>query len=195
MSAHRRPAAILVVLGLALGLAGSAAAQSAGYLALEIQAARHGKGKHRNAESMARHVRTHLTPLLESLGYQVDAVHDAKKAMRSGDYHFAVKLRVDARPVFLVHEARQYRKRVVSDHDTGISTWAEFKVYGWRKREGFANGKVGPVDSRVHEFDGGRPYIDEEESVGRVFAGEIHDVLDILIAEYRTPTESLVEPE
>lgn len=186
--AHRLTTAVLAVL-LGLLLAAPAFAQAPPRrLALDLDWRRHGGGKKVEAQSFARRVATHLVPMLEGLGYEVTRVHSAKKAIKGGDYHFAVDLEIDAKPVWLVHEARQYDKTVLHESERGVSGWGAWKLYGYQGREQFAHGKVGPIDSRVHDLPGGgRPEIDDEEAVARVFAGEVADRVGELMRDYAEP--------
>ena len=186
--AHRLTLAALTTL-LGLVLASSALAQQpARRLALDIDARRHGVGDKHVAASFARRVATHLVPMLEGYGYEVTRVHSGKKAIKSGDYHFALELTINAKPVWLVHDARQYDKTVVHESEVGVSGWGEFEVYGYDGRDQFGGGKIGPIDSRVHDLGGmGRPEMDDEEAVARVFAGEVADRVGELMRDYAEP--------
>jgi len=190
MTDHRSNRILSTVLTalLALALASTASAADAGKrLALDLESRSHGSGKKFAAQSFSRRVAVHLVPVLEGLGYEITRVHSAKKAIRSGDYAFAVRVDMDAKPMWLVHEARQFDKTVVHDSDIGISAWADWQIYGHAKKKQFSGGKIGPIDSRVHELGGGRPEIDDEEAVARVFAGEIADRIGEVIRDYNEP--------
>jgi hypothetical protein len=194
---HDRISAAILTALFALSLAGTASASSrANRLALDLDARAHGSGKKASAHSFKRRVAVHLVPMLEGLGYEVTRVHSAKKAIKSGDYAFAIHVDIDAKPMWLVHDARQYDEVVVHDSEVGISAWAEWRSYGYKKQKQFGSGKIGPIDSRVHELGGGRPEIDDEEAVARVFAGEISDRVGELVRDYTEPeVEEWIEDE
>ena len=166
-------------------------------LALELDWRKYGSGKKHVAHSFSRRVATHLIPMLEGLGFEVTRVHSAKKAIKSGDHHFALALGIDAKPIWLVHWARQYDRTVVHDSDLGVSAWADYEVYGHQGRKQFGGGKIGPIDSRVHDLPGGgRPEIDDEEAVARLFAGEMADRAGELFRDYSLPeVEEWLEDE
>ena len=63
-----------------------------------------------------------------------------------------------------------------------------FKLYGYRKKKQFGEGKIGPIDSRIHEAPGdARSEIDDEDSVARVLAGELTDIVGELFRQYEEP--------
>jgi hypothetical protein len=188
---HLLPALLALLISAPAWAAGSVPDR----LALQLDWRPHGKGKQTQARSMSRQVTVHLVPMLEGLGFTVERVHSAKKAIKSGDYHVALQVSVDAKAMWLVHEARQFGKQVVSEHETGISAWAEFKAYGGRKREQMSEGAVGPIASRVHEVPGGRPILDDEDSVARVFAGELSDAVGAIFRDYTDPEEIFEEED
>ncbi len=140
------PAVLTALLALALASTASAAG-SGKRLALDLDSRSHGSGKKFVAQSFARRVAVHLVPVLEGLGYEVTRVYSAKKAIGSGDYAFAVRVDMDAKPMWLVHEARQFDKTVVHDSDIGISAWADWQIYGFKKGKQFSGGKITPFDA------------------------------------------------
>lgn len=199
MTDHRKNRILAVLFtGLfALSLAASASAANRGNrLALDLDSRAHGSGKKDAAASFKRRVAVHLVPMLEGLGYEVTRVYSAKKAIRSGDYAFAIRVDIDAKPMWLVHDARQFNSVVVHDSEVGISAWADWQAFGHKKEKQFMGGKIGPIDSRVHELGGGRPEIDDEEAVARVFAGEISDRVGEIMRDYNEPeVEEWIEDE
>jgi hypothetical protein len=176
------PVALALGAALVAGAAAAAAAPVTKRLALDLDptyrlrcdsATEDAFALHRcgdTAESLSRRIATHLVPRLQAMGYTVDRVRDAQKAIKSGLYHVAVGLDVHAKPFYVIHEAHRYDKKVVADWSGGVESSGYFKVYGGPGGKLLAHGELEDIDSQVHEAGGGRPVVDDEESVARVYA-------------------------
>jgi len=139
-------------------------------LALETRVLDRAKGDDWVTENITPRILRHLEPQLEQMGYVVERVVDAREATRAGTHDLGIVLAVDARNVYLVHEARRYDEAVRVAHDTGVEAWAEWTLWSSDQLKEVTKGKLGPVRSGVHEAGAGRPVIDDQESVARVFA-------------------------
>ena len=101
----RRVPALLIAIACGALLSGPVSAGAVPYrLALELNARETAQGDRETAASLTRRVKTHLVPMLERLGYEVELVKSARRAVREGGCHVAVRLDVDAdRKVLMGH--------------------------------------------------------------------------------------------
>jgi hypothetical protein len=171
---------LLPALALAL-LAQVAAAQAPPLrLALEVNANRSVRGEHEAALSIARQVVTHLTPQLESQGWQVQRVFSARKAARRGKrerYHASVRIDVDAKLVYHLNDARIYEddrgRDLVTDHSKSAQAWGEYVVWDGMEGEVIEEGEIAPVTPQLQGAGAGRPELDDESSIARLFADSV----------------------
>jgi hypothetical protein len=169
------PIRLLGALALALLPACAALAQAPPpRLALDVNVASWSlRGRTETAESMARRVATHLTPLLEADGWQVIRVRRGHVAAKSGRYHAVVRLDVDARPLLLVENAHLYRRdhrnTVVADSSASAQTWGRFKVSDGLSGNVLLHGDLPIVTPQVRP-EGASSSLDDEEAVARVMA-------------------------
>jgi hypothetical protein len=184
-TAAGRPLALLASLALAgavLALAGPRPARAEPpteaslprLIGLEIGVLDRVHGEDDVTESVARRVLRHLTPALEDHGYLVERVVDAKQASREGSHDLALHLRLDSRRLAL---AQPYDDRGRAHVDAGVEIWGRWTLWSSDQREKVAQGHLGRVGSRVQEAGLGRPVIDDEEAVSRVFANAAMDIL------------------
>ena len=134
-------------------------------------------------ESVSRRIQANLEPMLENLGYAIERVTDGRKAMSDGrdapDFSASLRLDVEAKPVYLVHEALRYDREEIRDAEVGVAAWGRYEFW-WRDGDLISktHGVIGPFESQVTQGPGGRATIDDEESVARVFAGEVARAVD-----------------
>jgi hypothetical protein len=139
-------------------------------LALELAVLDHAKGDDAVTESVTPRIVRHLKPQLEQMGYIVEHVRSAKDATRTGTHDLGILLAVDARAIYLVHDARRYDEAWRVEHDTGLEAWGEWTLWSSDQLKEVTKGKLGPVRSGIHQAGAGRPVIDDQESVARLFA-------------------------
>lgn len=167
------------------------------YLAVEIDDYGRGPGEQKISESVQRRVMRHLMPRLESLGFVAERVHDARRAVRVDTHHYGVRLKINARRLWLLYSAHEYdddfeRRRVFADADHGTEIWGHWMLWSHDDDRMVTEGHIGPVMSQSTDTGMGRPILDDEETVSRVFVDLSMDVIepwiDYLVAtppEYR----------
>ena len=146
-------------------------------LALEVNARNTLRGEHDAAWSIARQVVTHLTPQLESQGWQVVRVFSARKAARRGkreQYHATVRLDIDAKAVYHLRDARIYEdergRTLVTDHSKSTMAWGDWIVWDGMLGEVIGEGELLPVTPQLQGAGAGRPELDDESSIARLVA-------------------------
>lgn len=143
-------------------------------LALELNARSTVAGDKEAAESVARRVAVHLTPLLEAQGFEVLRVHHARTAAKKGDYHVAVRVDIDARPIYHVRDALMYEddhgRQVIVDHSASVEAWGSWRVYDAANGRLTDRGPVDPAWPEVQSGGAGSPELDDEESIARRIA-------------------------
>lgn len=170
------PACRLLLAALAgLALAAPAWAQAPPLrLALELNARKTVRGDEVAAHSVARQVATHVTPQLEAQGWHVIRVFSARKAARSGRFHAAVQINVDARPQYHVHDAREYEdeagRRVVLDYSRSVEAWGDWTTWDGDDGMRLLDGEILPILPQLQSAGAGRPELDDEASIARLLA-------------------------
>ena len=154
-------------------------------------------------ESVSRRIQANVEPMLENLGYAIERVEDGRKAMKDGkdapDYASSLRLDVEAKPIYLVHDSLRYDRAVLRDAEVGVVAWGRFEFW-WRDGDRVLStrGDIGPFQSQVTQAPGGRATLDDEESVARVFAGEVVRVVEeslhgaAAVTEYSRPDRPVV---
>lgn len=180
-----RSLVLAILAGVVLAAAPAAAQLEPVTVALEVNARSSMKGDPTTASSVSRRVTRHLVPLLEEMGYEVTRVRRARRAIREGNHALAVRIDVDAAPVYLVHDAHQYDRSVVTDHEVGVDAWGDFQVWSGLTRRMESHGDIGPIHSQLHGVGAGRPVLDDEEATGRLFADLLATALGAELARLR----------
>jgi len=146
-------------------------------LALQIGTLDSRKSEDAVSEEVQPRIVRYLVPRLQELGYVVETVHDAHEASLTGTHDLAIKLEIDARDLYLVHEAERYDRAVRVDQEKGVEAWARWTLWSEDQKRRVVRDRLGPVRSGVHQAGAGRPVIDDMEAVARVFADTAMDVI------------------
>lgn len=158
-------------------------------LALELNPARSVRGERDLAQSVARQVAAHLVPQLEAQGWQVTRVYSARKAAKGGRFHASLRLDIDAKRVFHVTDARVYEhgieKSLITEHSSSVTTWGDWVAWDGMTGRVLADGDIDPIEPLVQTAGGGRPELDDEESMARLIADAAKNAVGDVLAASR----------